>query len=158
MAQINKAIRIEAPVEMVFAFMAEPGNLLEIWPGLLEVKDIQPLPNGGYAYRWTYKMAGMRFKGQATCTEYIKGRCIAYQNQSGIASRFIWTYMPEEQGTQLGVNIDYTIPGAAISRLAEPIILKMNEHEVDMLLANLKVRLEAGSNLYYSIGSRSVFP
>jgi len=158
MAQISKAIRIEASVEMVFDFMAEPGNLLEIWPSLLEVKDIQPLPNGGYAYCWTYKMAGMRFKGQATCTEYAKDRQIAYQNQSGIASRFIWTYMPEEQGTKLGVNIDYTIPGAAISRLAEPVILKMNEHEVDTLLANLKVRLEAGVNIFYSAGSKPVFP
>jgi hypothetical protein len=30
--------------------MAEPSNLPEIWPSLGEVRNVQPLPNGGYSY------------------------------------------------------------------------------------------------------------
>jgi hypothetical protein len=40
------------------------------------------------------------------------------------------------------VSVDYSIPRAAVARLAEPIIHKMNEHEADTLPANLKARME----------------
>jgi hypothetical protein len=40
-------------------------------------------------------------------------------------------------------RVEYSIPGAAVGRLAEPVIHKMNEHEADTILANLKARMEA---------------
>ncbi len=143
MAKIEKSILINAPVEQVFAFMAEPHNLLEIWPSLLEVRNVQPLPNGGYCYDWTYKMAGMRFQGQAEWIEFVKNQRIVDKNESGIPSTFVWTYQPEDGGTRVTVSVEYTIPGAALGRLAEPIIHKMNEHEGETILANLKARMEA---------------
>ena len=76
MPKIEKSIFIGMPLEKIFGFMAEPSNLLEIWPSLLEVRNVQPLPNGGYLYDWTYKMAGMRFEGQAEWTEFVKDRRI----------------------------------------------------------------------------------
>jgi len=82
--------------------MAEPSNLLEIWPSLLEVRNVQPLPNGGYLYDWTYKMAGMRFEGQAEWAEFVKDRLIVDKNESGIPSMFVWTYRPEDGGTCYG--------------------------------------------------------
>jgi hypothetical protein len=70
-----------APVNKIFTFMAEPNNLPEIWPSLLEVKDVEFLPNGGSSYNWGYQ-------------------------------------------------------------LAEPFIVKQNKNEVDVVLANLKARME----------------
>jgi len=142
MAKIEKSILIGAPVEKVFAFMAEPSNLLEIWPSLLEVRNVQPLPNGGYCYDWTYKMAGMRIEGQAEWTEFVKDQRIVYGNESGIPGTFVWTYRREDGGTRVSVSVEYTIPGAVLARLAEPIIHKMNEHESETILANLKARME----------------
>jgi uncharacterized membrane protein len=143
MAKIEKSIVIDAPVEKVFAFMAEPNNLLEIWPSLLEVRNVEPLPNGGYCYDWTYKMAGLRFEGRAEWIEFVKDRRVVDRNESGIPSTFVWTYQPEGDGTRVTVNAEYSIPGAALGHLAEPIIHKMNEHEADIILANLKARMEA---------------
>jgi hypothetical protein len=56
---------IDASVKKVFAFMAEPNNLPEIRPSLVEVPNVQPLPSGGYSYGWTYSLAGLRFEGHA---------------------------------------------------------------------------------------------
>ena len=142
MAKIEKSIFIVARLDQVFAFMAEPGNLPEIWPSLLEVRNVKPLPNGGYCFDWTYKMAGIRFEGQAKWTEFVKDQRIVYVNESGIPSTFIWTYQPEDGGTRVSVNIEYSIPGIALSRLTEPIIHKMNEQESETILANLKVCME----------------
>ncbi|HEX9618072.1 MAG TPA: SRPBCC family protein [Anaerolineales bacterium] len=142
MAKIEKSIFINAPLEKVFAFMAEPNNLPEIWPSLLEVKNVQPLPNGGYCYEWVYKMAGMRFEGQAEWTEFVKNARIVDKNESGIPSTFVWTYQPEDGGTRISVSVEYSLPGAILGKLAEPVIHKMNEHESDTILANLKARME----------------
>ncbi|GAB4430594.1 MAG: hypothetical protein Kow002_18980 [Anaerolineales bacterium] len=142
MAKIEKSLLINAPVEKVFDFMAKPENLPVVWPSLQEVRNVQPLPNGGYTYDWTYKMAGIRFEGHAKWTKFIENQRIVDENESGIPSTFIWTYQAEEGGTRVSLSVDYTIPGAALGKLAEPIIHKMNEHEAETVLANLKARME----------------
>ncbi len=142
MAKIEKTIVIQSPVEKVFAFMAEPNNLLEIWPSLLEIRNVEPLPNGGYCYDWTYKMAGLRFEGRAEWIEFVKDQRVVDRNERGIPSTFVWTYQPEGDGTRVTVCVEYSIPGAAVGRLAEPVIQKMNEHEAGTILANLKARME----------------
>ena len=68
MAKLEKTITIKAPVEKVFNYIDDSTNLPEIWPSLVEVTDVQPLPNGGHTIRWVYKMAGMRFKGTSEIT------------------------------------------------------------------------------------------
>lgn len=142
MAKIEKTIFINAPVEKVFAFMAKPENLPEIWPSLQEVRNVQPMPNGGYSYDWTYKMAGLRVEGRAEWTEFVQNRRIVDKNEGGIPSTFIWTYEAENGGTRVSVSVDYTIPGALLGRLAEPIVHKMNAQEAETVLANLKARME----------------
>lgn len=142
MAKIEKSIFINAPVEKVFTFMAEPKNLPEIWPSLLEVKDVESLPNGGSCYNWVYKLAGMRIEGHAEWIEFVPNQRIVDKNESGIPSTFVYAYQPEDGGTRVTVQAEYTIPGAILGKLAEPFIVKMNENEADTVLANLKARME----------------
>ena len=65
MLRIDKEVTVNAPIEQIFNYISEPSNPPEFWPSLMEIKDIQSLPNGGYSARWTYKMLGMRFEGTA---------------------------------------------------------------------------------------------
>ncbi len=51
MATIKKSININAPVEKVFEYLT-PEILPEVWPSLVEVNNIQELPNGGYSWDW----------------------------------------------------------------------------------------------------------
>jgi uncharacterized protein YndB with AHSA1/START domain len=46
-AKVEKTIAINAPIEKVFAYVDEPANLLEVWPSLVDVKDVERLPSGG---------------------------------------------------------------------------------------------------------------
>ena len=144
MPHISKSIEINAPVSEVFAFMARPEHLPEIWPSMLEVSNLEVQPDGAASYDWVYKMAGMRFHGHSETIEHQTDRLVVMKNETGIPSTFRWSYQGRDDTTQVTVEIDYEIPGAVLGRLAEPFIRKLNEREADTLLVNLKTRLEEG--------------
>ena len=52
MAKVVKSVSIRAPVDQVFGYMSEPTNQVEIWPSIVEVSDVQRLPDGGYTHDW----------------------------------------------------------------------------------------------------------
>ena len=141
MATIKSSIFITAPVEKVFE-MAKPEFLPEIWPSLVEVKNIKELPNGGFSWDWVYKMAGMRFNGSSVHTEYVVNERTVAQS-TGIDSTITWTYEPEDGGTKMTALTEYKIPVPLLGKMAEAFIVKMNENESATILANLKARLEA---------------
>lgn len=142
MAKITRSITINAPVDKVYAFMSVPTNLPEIWPSMIEVKDVQPSPAGGYNFSWVYKMAGVRFEGASETTESITNQRTVTKSTKGIQSTFVWTYKPEDGGTKLTLEVEYVVPVPLLGKLAEAFIVKQNEHEADILLANLKARME----------------
>ena len=143
MAKLVKSVTILAPVDKVFNYLAEPTNMLEVWPSMVEIKDIQQLPDGKLKYHWKYKMAGVFFEGDTDTIEIVPNQRVVAQNTGGIPSTFIWTYQAENGGTKLSVEVEYTIPMPVLGKLAEAAVVKLNEHEADTLLANIKTRMEA---------------
>lgn len=53
------------------------------------------------------------------------------------------TSQPEDGGTKVTVEVEYTVPIPVLGKVAESFIVKANEREIELLLANLKDRLEA---------------
>lgn len=145
MPKIEKSITIKAPVEKVFEFFIEPMNLLEVWPSLMEVKDVKKSPDGVViSWRWVYKMAGMRFEGISEITEYIPNRRWGMKTKGGgIESTHLHTFQSEAGGTKMTLDIDFTVPIPLLGKLAEGFIVKLNEQEAESFYANLKARMEA---------------
>ena len=143
MAKVEKTITINAPVEKVFGYAEEPTNLPEIWPSLVEAKDVQRLPNGGTSFRWVYKMAGVRFEGTSEDTDYVANQRVVSKTKGGIESTVTWTFQPEAGGTKVTYEAEYTVPIPLLGKLAEAFIVKQNEGEAELILANLKARMEA---------------
>ena len=141
MAKIVKTINIKAPVEKVYDYISEPTNLPEIWPSLVEIKDVQKLPSGGTKERWVYKMAGIRLEGTSE-SEDTKNQRIVSKSKGGVESTQTWMFQPEAGGTKVTFEVEYTVPIPVLGKLAEAIIVKMNEHEGELILANLKARME----------------
>jgi uncharacterized membrane protein len=82
MASIKSSITINSPLEKVFEY-TKPENLPEIWPSLVEVKNVKELPNGGYSWDWKYKMAGMNFNGSSEHVEFVENeRTVSHQPAS----------------------------------------------------------------------------
>jgi uncharacterized protein YndB with AHSA1/START domain len=139
---IDKDITIKAPPEKVFAFLKEPKHFPEIIPSLVDVKDVEMLPAGGYRYHWIYKLAGIRFEGTTETTEFVPTETIVDKTTGEIDSTFEWKFAPENGGTKVHLEIGYEVPKKLFGRFAEPFVFKLNEREAEMVLANLTDRLE----------------
>lgn len=142
MATIEKSTVVAAPTDKIFAFISEPTNLPEIWPSLIDVHDITPAANGGSDFKWTYKMAGLRFEGTSTVVEFVPPQRASVATQGGIKSTNTWTLEPEGDGTRVTLHVELTVPGNVLGKLAEPLIVRENNQEAEAILANLKARLE----------------
>ncbi len=144
MAGVEKAITIAAPVEQIFDYVREATNLLEIWPNMVKIKDVQRLPNGGNRFRCVYRMAGIHFKVTSEDVEYIANQRIVGQTKGGIQSTIAWEFQPEDGGTNLTLKAEYTVPIPLLGNLAEALITRRNARDIEVLLTYLKIRVERG--------------
>ncbi len=143
MRKIIKSIDIDASVDRVFDYLTHPENFLAIWPSMVEIKNVERRDDGWHSFDWTYRMAGMRFHGHAKTVRVEKNAYIELKNETGIPSVFRYTYKPHGKGVmRLTEEVEYTIPTPLLGRLAEAAIAKMNEHELDLVLKNLKAAVE----------------
>lgn len=156
MTNIRKSIRINAPVDRVYEFMSNPENLVEVWPNMIEVSNVQTKPDGGRSYDWVYKMAGMKFHGHADTIAVEKNKRSVVKNDRGIPSTFEWTFAGEDGGMLLSVAVEYAIPVPLGQKLAERLVSKMNERDAETLLENVKARVELGAPAM--MGSRAQPP
>jgi hypothetical protein len=106
------------------------------------VKHITPAPKGGFNFEWVYKMIGTKIEGASETVEYVLNERTVTKGIKGIESKFIWLYKPLNKATKLTVEIEYKVPIPVLGKLAEAVVLKQNEQEAEILLANLKNRLE----------------
>ena len=142
MIKAGSSITINAPVKKIFDYLSEPTNQPEVWPSLMEIKDVQRLPDGKTKSRWVYKMAGIRLEGTSEGVESVANQRIVNKTKGGVESTQTWTFQPEAGGTKVTFEVEYTVPIPVLGKLAEAIIVKMNEHEGEVILANLKSRME----------------
>jgi uncharacterized membrane protein len=143
MASLTKSIVVHAPVEKVFEFLADPMHLPEFWPSLIEVKDVRVLPDGRRANGWVYKMVGIRLEGTSEEVEHIANERIVSKTKGGVDSTQTWMVQPEGDDTKVTFTVDYTVPVPVLGKLAEAAIVKLNDHEGDVTMANLRTLLEA---------------
>jgi uncharacterized membrane protein len=142
MPTIRKTIDIAAPVDRVFAFVADPRHLPEIWPSLVEVSNVTPHAGGGNGFDWVYKMIGVKVRGHSEDVEVVPNARMVSRSESGIPNTFRWLYEGADGTTHLTVEIDYEVPTPVIGRLLRPLVGKLNELDAETLLRNLKSRME----------------
>lgn len=140
-AKIEKSITIKAPVEKVFAYIEDPMSNPEWLPSLMEVKDV--VGEGVEArFRWTYKMVGLRLEGESTTTEHVPNQRIVVQTKGGVSSTWTWRFESHDAGTKVTLVVEYTIPIPVLGKLAEALVVKQNERELDLAMTNIKARME----------------
>ena len=140
MAKVDKEVWIKAPLDKLYDYISYPGNMPEFWPSLTDIFDIHSLPNGGYAVKWVYKMLGIHFKGKAEYTRMVPNEFFVIETKGGIESNIVWTFRSREDKTRVTFTVIYKIPVPLLSKLAEAIITKMNDHEGELIMANLHTR------------------
>ena len=141
MERVEKSISIDAPVEKVFAYLRDPMSNLEIMPNMVQVSPVAG-EGVGAEFRWVYRMAGLNLEGKSTVLEFVPDERFVTQSQGGIESTWTWDFAPENGGTRLDLAVEYTVPVPVLGRLAEALVVRQNERELDTTLANIKARVE----------------
>ncbi len=143
MKTIVRDIRVDTPVESVFNFLVDPNNLPEIWPNIIEVKNLKKSKdNESFNFNWAYKMSGLPFEGKCETIEYVPYERLVLKSNKGLDSTITWRFQPSGRETHVTLRFEYQIPSSLLKRTKEDVVIQENEHEVDALLQNLKSRLE----------------
>jgi uncharacterized membrane protein len=142
MTKISREVDIKAPAKQVFDLIQDPNNLPEIWPNLIEVKNVKASNLGGYDYGWAYNMMGLRFEGSTRVIEFLTNRRIATQCTKGIESMITWNFQGDGEESHLIFEMEYTVPSSLLKRHPEQLVLENNGHEIDAMLKNLKTTAE----------------
>lgn len=143
MDTIERAQTINAPVDKVFAYLADPKANPEWLPGMVEVKHVKVTKKGiGTTHRWVYKMAGMQFRGENVTTEFVPNERLVNESKGDIESIWTWVFEPTEDGTKLSLAVDYNIPPGVLAKLTQPFVLKQNRREAVLAMANIKAKME----------------
>jgi uncharacterized membrane protein len=143
MKMITREIQVNTPVERVFDFLSDPNNLPEIWPNIIEVKNVKKTKaNDSNTFNWVYKMSGMHLEGKCETIEYKPYERLAFQSTKGFDASVYWRFQPADSVTHLTLRFEYEIPSPLLKRIKDEIIVRENEHEVEAMLQNVKSRLE----------------
>ena len=141
MPTINNSVNISAPIAKVFEYVVNPMNLPEWMVGIVEVNGVSGSGVGQH-HHWTYKMVGIPLRGETTITEHVPNARWVADSKGGATSIFTFAFAPHEGGTKLDVDIEYTIPVPVLGKLAERLVLKRNQDDMDASMAKLKRNLE----------------
>ena len=144
MVKVERSILINAPVEKVFDYMADVHSNVEYIPGMIDVRDIQETPNHvGTHFKWTYKMAGIKFDGETTVLEWEQYKRVVTDSKGGIKAKWYFTFGREAAGSKLSIAVEYEVPMPVLGKLAEAVVRRQNEKELELTLSNVKARVEA---------------
>lgn len=143
MKTILRDIRVEAPLDIVFDFLVDPHNLPEIWPNIVEVKNVKKSKNNaGFNFNWAYKMAGIQLEGKCESIEYNPYESLVTKSSKGLDSTTTWRFNAAGQSTHVTLKFEYQPPSSALKQMDEEVLTEENERELEAVLQNLKNRLE----------------
>ena len=133
---------LEPPSIAGFHYIATPVNLLEVHPSLVDVCDMVTLPNGGQAMHVVNKMAGVRLKGSSEDVEFEAGRRIVSHTKGGSRARCAGNSSRMVGSIGSRSRPITRRPFRRSVNLAEAVIVRRNEHEGEVLRANIRARME----------------
>ncbi len=108
MSKIEKRVVVHCSLERLFTYVPEAERSPEIWPGLLEVGEVQRLPRGGVMARWLYKMSGVLFKELDERVEPLVDRDGSLTMLGNVECVMKWNFQSNAYLPSLALDGNYT--------------------------------------------------
>ncbi len=142
MSVIQCDIIINTPVERAFQFVSDTPNLIEVWPSLIHIGDWNRDEKGKGSFTYTYQMAGFKYSGTNRDVEYIPNKKIVTKSEGGMAATVTWEFESVPDGVHITFTGDYDVNIPLVGKVIADRIAALNAVEVDVLLQNMKKKLE----------------
>jgi len=147
--RVRQAVVIDAPVEKVFAYLDDPENSLALVPQLVEVKEIEPLPNGGHRIRFVALGRGGRLcEWVSEHLEREPNRLVVVRARTeGVTTTAVRRFEETAKGTRLTGEVEYRVdipwPQKALVPVIELQWRRAARKQLRTLLETVKGRVEA---------------
>jgi uncharacterized protein YndB with AHSA1/START domain len=130
MLTIEKSLVIDAPVETVFAYIADPKHLPEYFRGVERVSKVRRLSNQGYSFEFVDKIIGERFVATGECTEFVPNeRIVAHLQGAPEDETLTTTFERLSSGaTRVTFVEEYTVHGEFLGELGEAFLAEYLHH------------------------------
>ena len=139
---LKKMIRIHAPEDRVFAYVADPAHNPEWMPNVVEVTNISGPQNVGTTWAYHYAFAGTHHKGVARTTDYEQNKHIGVKTEGDIFSEWQFRFEPDGEYTRLTVEFEYNLSDSLLGKFEAPVLRMLHDNAAEHALQNLKTHLE----------------
>jgi uncharacterized membrane protein len=147
LGKLSRNIRIDSPPARVWRIIEKhlehPEAPIEREPGDIQESHAEALSEQrkgvGTRTRWFYTYKGKPFVWDDVVTEWEPEKRIVWKATSGWEMEDSFTLQPEENGTRLGYNMDYSLPYGPLGWLYGKLVLerRMSRH-LGRVLARMK--------------------
>lgn len=144
MPQLTERIVINADRDTIWSLLTTPTQIARWYEGVDSMEGVSGYPAVGGALKWTYKAAGVEFKGSHTIQSITPGQEIDYKLDGLITGTQNWKLSDTGGAVEVVVDTDYTMSGGVLGRIAEPVVHQMNVSNGRKSLQNLKRMAEGG--------------
>lgn len=141
MVSVSESLHIDAQVETVFDFLDDPRNHAQVTPSLADVRNVEPLDNGGKQVEYTYNMAGVSLDGELVEQRREENELMVFEMSGALSGEITIETSEANGGTELIYSATYELPGRVLSSVAEPFVRRYNERELHTTLQNIETRL-----------------
>jgi len=136
----SDSVVVATDPETLFAFLDDPRNHAAVTPRLTDVRDVEPLENGGKRLSYTYRMAGLGIDGEIVQTTHDPPARHAFELRGRLSGTIDLRLVPVDGGTELTYAADYAIPENALTAIGAPVIRRFNERQLEATLENVAAR------------------
>ncbi len=139
MAKVSRHTTIKRPVAEVFDYLDDPTNAVGTFNGLVEIKNVQSLPNGGTKGVFVRRAAGVQLEGWWEDIEHVPNQRVVQRTANGIGSRI---FEPTPSGTKLTFRLEWKARVPVFGRVAEWLFVWQSGRSLQSALASVKARME----------------
>jgi uncharacterized membrane protein len=141
MQHLEDSIHVDASIDDVFDYIADPSNMPEWVPNMVEVSNVRGEGKGS-TFEWIYKMVGLRMAGNTEITEFEENKLVEHHSSGAIKSTWRHELDRHSGQTRVKLSIDYEVPSRVGKKIAEKILLRQHQREMKVGLNALKEIVE----------------
>src|SRR6478672_10884217 len=124
MAIVQRSIQIKASPQETMALLSDASRWPGWYPGMTEIDIAAPFPEAGGKVTFKAKSAGMSMPITETVLDYQPDKLQLLQMEGMLSGRARWELTPEGDRTRVTTTFDYALPGGALGKLADMLVVK----------------------------------